>query len=215
MFAALKGAVSSRPRSNTANGGAKPTTKKKGKKNKGTNSPTSAAQGDVTPKAIAKKDWGIFEPIRGVAEPAVDIFQPLLGGNVLYAILVGLLVATWLGIGIRPSRSGQDLRVYKPDRLAAYEEMWWREDTELWDWLEERVGIDKMHAERSMGRKRAVEPRTIEEKLREERMNEREVEEAIKVTEEKLKVLRGVMGRKQKIDVRASGDDATNQEREL
>ena len=35
----------------------------------------------------------------------------------------------------------------------------------------------------------------MEEKLREERIDEREVEEAIRVTEEKLRVLREVVGK--------------------
>ena len=48
-------------------------------------------------------------------------------------------------------------------------------------------------------RKQVVEPRTFDEKLREDRMNEREIEEAIRITEEKLHVLKEVHDRK-KVD---------------
>jgi hypothetical protein len=83
-----------------------------------------------------------------------------------------------------------------PDRIAAYEEMWRREESELWDWLEERVGLDRLNDGAIPTRKKTAETRTVEEKLREDRMDEREIEEAIRVTEEKLKVLQGVMSKK-------------------
>lgn len=117
----------------------------------------------------------------------------------MYGLLVGLLVATWFGFGFTPGRNvanfGADPAVYSAQRLAAYEEMWWGEDSELWDWLEERVGLERLNADVPSTRKRTVEPRTLEHKLKEERMNEREMKEAIRVTEEKLRVLRDIVGR--------------------
>jgi hypothetical protein len=159
----------------------------------------------------AKKDWGLLEPIRPIFEPVADILQPLFTGNVMYGLLVGLLVATWFGFDLPPGRASSkytqhpQVGFYSPDRVAAYEEMWRREDSELWEWLEERVGTGRLHAaargaataSASAGsvRKKAVEPRTLEEKMREERMDERQVQEAIRVTEEKLSVLRETMGK--------------------
>jgi hypothetical protein len=128
----------------------------------------------------------------------LDIIMPLLTGNVVYGLLVGLLVATWFGFGFTTSR-GRAAIPYGPgypERVAAYEEMWRREESELWDWLDERVGLERLNDGNLPMRKRAMEPRTVEEKLREERMDEREVEAAIRVTEEKLKVLKGVMEKK-------------------
>lgn len=117
----------------------------------------------------------------------------------MYGLLVGLLVSSWFGFGLMPRRSagpyGPHLGIYGPDRLAAYEEMWRREDSELWDWLEERVGLDRLNADVLSTRKRVMNPRTVEEKLREERMETREVEEAIRVTEEKLRLLKQSMAR--------------------
>lgn len=173
--------------------------KKKGKKSKTSHAGQDTPEKDVKSKRAAKQDWGMLEPVRGILEPIVDIIQPILTGNVVYGLLVGLLVASWFGFGFTPGKNpapfGPESGMYSPDRLAAYEEMWRREDSELWDWLEERVGLGRLDADTPVPRKKAIEPRTLEEKLREERMDEKEVDEALRVTEEKLKVLRDVVSR--------------------
>ncbi|PKS08834.1 hypothetical protein jhhlp_003443 [Lomentospora prolificans] len=198
LFAALRASLESRP-------GAGPAQKKtkKGRKTKALQ-PTNAVD-TQTPKPSTQRSWGILEPVRSILEPILDILQPILTGNVVYGLLVGLLVAAWFGFGFNGynsrGRGGYDDRLLGPygypDRLVAYEEMWRREESELWEWLEERVGLDRLGANSdSPVRKRVVEPRTVEEKMREERMDAREVEEAIRITEEKLKVLKDMMGKK-------------------
>lgn len=133
----------------------------------------------------------------GIVEPVFDVLRPVLTGNVMYGLLVGLVVAMWFGFGTNPGRSnnsfGPEIGYYNPSRLAAYEELWRREDSELWEWLEERVGMDRLNSDQPPAKKRGMEPRTVEEKLREEKMEESEVQEAIRVTEEKLRVLREVV----------------------
>ncbi|KAJ3503575.1 hypothetical protein NM208_g16485 [Fusarium decemcellulare] len=202
LFTALKAAVSTKPQGSAPLAPALKGSKKKGKKPKLSQTTTGTVETGSPPKRPDQKSWGMFEPVRGVLEPLGDIIQPLLTGNVMYGLLVGLLVATWFGFGFTPSRSpspyGHDMGAYRPDRIAAYEEMWRREDSELWEWLEERVGMDRLHGDRLNVRKRAMEPKTVEENVRASRMGEREVEEAIRVTEEKLRVLRGVMEKKNK-----------------
>lgn len=198
LFVSLKAAVSTRPRSST-NGNGASKSKKKGKKNKALQSSTES----INTSARAKQEeanWGLLEPVRGILEPIVDILKPILTGNIVYGLLVGLLVATWFGFGFTPnskspSSLGPDAAIHSPYRFAAYDEMWRREDSELWGWLEERVSLERLSVERSNARRREADPRTLEDRLREERMDEREVREAIRVTEEKLKVLREVMAR--------------------
>ncbi|KAL7919682.1 hypothetical protein ACQKWADRAFT_300493 [Trichoderma austrokoningii] len=201
LFAALKAAVSTRPRAST-NGNGAPKSKKKGKKSKALQSSTES----ISPGARAKKEeanWGLFEPVRGILEPVVDILKPILTGNIMYGLLVGLLVATWFGFGFTPNNNrspaapslGPDPSMNSAYRLAAYDEMWRREDSELWGWLEERVSLERLSVERSNARKREADPRSLEERVREERMDEREIQEAIRVTEDKLKVLREVMAK--------------------
>ncbi|TQV98895.1 hypothetical protein V2A60_007405 [Cordyceps javanica] len=209
LFASVKAAVSARGRSNTFTNGGKG--KKKGKK--GRASLTANGDLDASTKKIeaTKTNWGPLEPIRGVLEPILDILKPILTGNVMYGLLVGLLVASWFGFGFSPSKPaggfgegaggrGELMDMYGPFRLAAYEEMWRREESELWEWLEERTGLGQMDSGSHGIRKRAVEPRTMQERMRESRMDAREVQEAIRVTEEKLKVLRQVIANSAKQD---------------
>ncbi|KAI0017537.1 hypothetical protein F4780DRAFT_796137 [Xylariomycetidae sp. FL0641] len=200
LFASLKAAVSSRARSSTLNGG---TAKGKKRKAKGKSDKLDKddARGPATSAAAKTQDWGPLEPLHGILGPAVDILRPVFTGNVVYGLLVGLLVATWFGFGSNrqprsPGYGGDMGFVGYPERAVAYEELWRREESDLWDWLEERVGLHRMNEDAPPARKQVMEARTAEEKLREGRMNEREVEEAIKVTEEKLQVLRSVMDRK-------------------
>jgi hypothetical protein len=146
-----------------------------------------------------KEDWGIFEPLHGPLGPIVDIFKPLISGNMVYGLLVGLLVAAWFSFGYSGGMgSSKDLGFFvgTPERIAAYEEMWRHEESELWAWLEERVGMDRVHQINS--HVRSDQAKSIEEKLREERVSEREIDTAIKVTEEKLAALKQMVERQKK-----------------
>lgn len=97
------------------------------------------------------------------------------------------------------------------DRLAAYEDAWRREESELWEWLEERVGMNEFEgggdrndaasraaAARGRSGKRMADPRGVEQRVREEKMSGRELREAIRVTEEKLRLLESVVNRDEK-----------------
>ncbi|KHN94075.1 GRAM domain containing protein [Metarhizium album ARSEF 1941] len=197
LFASLKSAVSSRARSGTATNGLV-----KGKKKLKRSKALQAGAGLETIKGSKsegrKQSWGALEPVRSIIEPCVDALQPVLTGNVMYGLLVGLLVAMWFGYGTPPKDKtsyGPEVGFYSHRRQAAYEEMWRRQDSELWEWLEERVGMERLSSDQASGRRRAMEHRTVEEKLREERMDEGEIQEAIRVTEEKLRVLREVVGK--------------------
>ncbi|KAK6077490.1 GRAM domain-containing protein [Seiridium cupressi] len=197
LFATIKAAISTRPAA--VNGTALKGRRKKGKKLNETSRESFNAVSQPTAKKT--QDWGALEPLHGILGPVVDIVKPILTGNVVYGLLVGLLVASWFGFGFNPRHnaggygSGIGFPGH-PDRLIAYEEVWRHEESDLWDWLEERVGLHRMHDGAVPTRKRVVEPRAVEDKLREEKMTEREVEEAIRVTEEKLRVLREVHHRR-------------------
>ncbi|PHH84978.1 hypothetical protein CDD83_1096 [Cordyceps sp. RAO-2017] len=206
LFAALKSAVSSRSRPGVPSGGA-PRIKKKLKRSKALQSADGSVEGGGGLARADTKNWGPLEPVRGLAEPLLDVVRPVLTSNVMYGLLVGLLVAMWFGFGSSPTKNsasyGPEVGYYSPSRLAAYEEMWRREESELWDWLEERVGLDRLSSDASngvggvggVGGKRTMAGRSVEDKLRDGQMDERDVEAAIWVTEEKLKVLKDAFGR--------------------
>lgn len=149
--------------------------------------------------AVTKKeeDWGLFEPARGVLGPVVSIAQPLMHSHVAFGVIGFLLLMLWF----RKPASAVDVgfaggKLSNPaHRFAAYEEMWRQEESELWDWLEDRIGMDLLSDNPKVGLKKQTpkesnaKSKNVEAKLREERMSEREMEDAIRVTQERLLVL--------------------------
>lgn len=219
MFAAIHAALPSRPRAGTGNGAAG-RSKKKSRKGAVTEA-SPAAKAIVPPPKVT--NWGLFEPIRPILEPLIDILKPLLTGNIMYGLLVGLLVAAWFSFGSQSSSNstishseGHPMHIgfhTYPDRIAAYEEMWRREESQLWEWLEERVHLGRMTGDHlafesgSPGiRHKPIDPRTLEERLREEKMDEAEIQEAISVTQRKLDILKEVMEKKKTAKSREQGE---------
>lgn len=201
IIASLKSAVSTRKTPGGAGRSKKKNRKEKSKPGLG----GSDGAMDASRRASAvKEDWGLLEPLRGPLGPVVDILKPLLSGNMVYGLLVGLLVTAWFSFGhSRNGGGGKDMGFFvgTPERIAAYEEMWRREESDLWEWLEERVGMDRMHAMNSPKTDRA---RIIHENLKDERVSDREVDIAIKVTEEKLAALKQMV-EKQKMGKAGNG----------
>lgn len=71
-------------------------------------------------------------------------------------------------------------------RHVAYDEIWRHEESELWNWLEDRVAMDRVHASVAGG----SEPRESKEMSKPKDMKDREMDEAIRVTEQRLKALK-------------------------
>jgi len=84
-----------------------------------------------------------------------------------------------------------------PHKLAAYEEMWRREESGLWNWLEDRVGLDAIGDDVAGKESRQLLSRNVmAAKVSNEQMSDREVDEAIRVTEEKLSALKAAVVKK-------------------
>lgn len=82
-----------------------------------------------------------------------------------------------------------------PERVAAYEELWRREESELWDWLEDRVGMDGMYAPKVDERQKVLSAKEMGRRLEGEGMKGRQVDDAIRITEERLGALKGAVER--------------------
>lgn len=179
--------------------------KKKGKKGEKSTKILVGAGGveevHVEAKLAAKKsDWGLLEPLHDILSPLFDIVSPLMpSGNILYGLLFGLLIAYWFrGSSSNVGNAGGRMTFLAatPERIAAYEEIWRREESELWDWLEERVGMERRGG---VGGGSLDIGRGLEERLDGlglgggSTSSEREIESAIRVTEEKLRALKGVV----------------------
>jgi hypothetical protein len=158
----------------------------------------------------ADENWGLFEPLRGTFGPIVTIMKPLASSMATTTIILLLCTICFRRPLYDPpgalSRTGQT----RSARVAAYDEMWQREESDLWSWLEDRVGVDDLSWKKALNsrlnrtpgrtakakakdRQKALASTDLETRLREERMSEREMEDAIRVTEERLEVLKGVM----------------------
>ncbi|KAG9712339.1 hypothetical protein KCU73_g16891, partial [Aureobasidium melanogenum] len=178
-----------------------PRGKGKGRRRADTGVPAESERVTVASKKVPEEaNWGLFEPIRGPLEPVVSIFQPLFSAQIIVTILALLLAWTWLF----PSRSrstGVGFAIDSPGRLAAYEELWRREESELWDWLEDRVGLSNgvpiggASQERS-DRQKVLGTKQMGRRLRNHDLEEKQVEDAIRVTEERLSTLKAAVQKK-------------------
>ena len=168
----------------------------------------------------------MFEIFRGPLGPFVSIVKSLANGSGAIIIIVFLLFFIWYRGPSRAS-AGVGYPAYSTsDRMAAYEELWRKEESELWDWLEERVGVERLISTDGLQKDRKQAGKTdaklkikqrqkilggkdVKAKLQEERMSEREMDEAIRITQERLHVLKDVVEkRKSKQDVRPSEEHA-------
>lgn len=153
-------------------------------------------------------DWGLLEPLRALLGPVATLVSP--------GVVIGLLSFLVFFMWWRQSRTmaynarGGGLGVpglATSQRIAAYEEMWRGEESELWKWLEDRVGLDgavpaflnqgpdreKGKRKEWLARQRAIE---MEKKVVSGEMGERQMLEAIRVTKERLQTLEEAVKRR-------------------
>ncbi|EFR00641.1 GRAM domain-containing protein YSP2 [Nannizzia gypsea CBS 118893] len=146
---------------------------------------------------------GFLSTLYGPFAPVVDIIKPFWSSNMTIGVLVILLITMWFRTAAPSyptSRVGLSSRS-APERLIALEELWQREENELWDWLEERVGLDGLsfpvvdtaHSRDDRQRPNRRAEKVFEDRLHRERMSEREAESAIRVTQERLETLQKIV----------------------
>ncbi|EAU30454.1 conserved hypothetical protein [Aspergillus terreus NIH2624] len=171
----------------------------------GTDAGTVGAQGTSNADAQKPASWGFLEPLHGLLGPVTGALNPILSGNVAVLVIGILLLMIFFRSPSQPSVLSGDIGCpgyTLPQRLAAYEEMWRREESELWGWLEDRVGMDGMAfptvqrpAEtRQQKRSRRLQgEREIVDKLADEKMSVREMDHAIRTTRERLDTLERIL----------------------
>ncbi|KAF2806177.1 uncharacterized protein BDZ99DRAFT_448877 [Mytilinidion resinicola] len=157
--------------------------------------------GDEIEKITTHKpvSWGVLEPLHGPLGPVVDIVGSFVSGPTVIAVLFALLLVSWLRRPAVPGLGSLGVPgLATPQRVAAYEEMWRKEESELWRWLEERVVIDRVLTPPVEGQAWRKKQRVggMQEKLVEEKMSERQIDEAIKVTQERLEALKEAVERR-------------------
>lgn len=217
MVNALKQGVA--PRARPAKAG-----KGKGKRRRTVTVQANANTADnVAAKSTRQSaDWGLFEPLRSLLSPIVDIFQPFLSSNIVLGTLFMMMLMMWLRTPSQTSVGYPGVGYHGPsltERMIAYEELWRREESELWNWLDERVGFDGLVFKDAMSEhddpqarlrpqhRRSKSERDLDARIRDEKMTEREVEYAIRVTHDRLGTLQRVFERRKR--QQQTDDDST------
>lgn len=167
--------------------------------------------------------WGLLEPLRGPLSPLLDFLRPLVSGNVAVGVICALLFTMWFRAPSTPHIGSSGVGFHylsAPERLLAYDELWRKEESELWDWLEERVGMEGLavpvvDTEKSNSKEkrqqRVQDQKDLDSRLREEKMSEREIEDAIRVTQLRLDTLQHVVDQR-KLDRKPSQDHQSARE---
>jgi hypothetical protein len=168
--------------------------RKKSKANAGDSTPTPPSPDPTAVAQTAKKD-GLLEPVRGLLpDMVVDVLEMLFTTQSIMALLTILLVYSWF---FRSASSGAVAFGQTPQRAVAYEEIWRTEESELWKWLEERVALDRVHDAVSGSGYQWQQTRNLKQKLGKggvaEGIKEQQIDEAIRVTEERLAALKGAV----------------------
>lgn len=206
---ALRAGIVSRARADTINS----KLKVKGKRKRaGAELPKKPQAEEVieAPNLQQIENWGVLEPLRGILGPVVDIFSSLVSKNMVIGFLSILVILTWLWSSTPASRGRMGFQgMLTPERLAAYEEIWRREESSLWDWLEERIGMEGVAYPTSEAidqealqkarkqRETSLKIRHFEAHIADETMGEKEFAQAIKAMEQRLDELKLAVKKKE------------------
>ncbi|KAL5114881.1 hypothetical protein ACEQ8H_007199 [Pleosporales sp. CAS-2024a] len=140
-----------------------------------------------TPVNPAKQsDWGMLDPLRSLLGPVADILEYMFTPQIIIPLMATLLIYSWFFRGASTAVGPNQWSAAQ--RQVAYEEIWRNEESELWKWLEDRVALDRVHS--SVAGERIYQVSTEQVRIPPMNMKEREMDEAIRITEERLKVLK-------------------------
>jgi hypothetical protein len=133
-----------------------------------------------------QSDWGMFDPLRSLLGPVADILEFIFTPQVFIPLMGALLIYSWFFRGASTAVGPNQWSAAQ--RQVAYDEMWRHEESELWKWLEDRVAMDRVQSSVAGGR--IHEDSNEQVRIQPANMKEREMDEAIRITEERLKVLK-------------------------
>ena len=209
LVAALRAAVASKISSAPKTPGRNGKGKKRSKTAALEDAPTLPAP--TAAQAPKQPNWGMLDPIRPLV-PFADTIDMLFTPQVVITVLAALLIYAWFfragGPAATGGPGGAAAHWSAQQRHMAYDEIWRREESELWKWLEQRVAIDRVQQEVNNNNNYKFSPDGEAEAGRVDMrdIKQREVDEAIRVTEERLRVLKGRVGKEREKSARESRD---------
>lgn len=150
-------------------------------------------------------DWGVFEPVHGLLGPVVGILKPFWSASVAISIIAFLLYLLYSRRLDTPS-SRSDLQYGRPSLQysAAYEDLWRAEENELWQWLENRIGMEGISFPNGDSSQKSAnlkhQPRNSKQKDRSttskidaEQISQREMKYAIQIVRDRLDKLEEIV----------------------
>ncbi|KAL5383625.1 hypothetical protein DPSP01_005734 [Paraphaeosphaeria sporulosa] len=167
--------------------------------------PTPAA----TSAAAQPKEpsWGPLDPLRSLLPgPLVSIIDTLFTTQNIILILGALLIYAWF-FRSSTTQIGPHAHLSTAQRQVAYEQIWRSEEAELWKWLEERVALDHVHGTVASGG--VLQGQETQSRLVAKGMKERQIDEAIRTTEERLSALKGAVKRERETGTRSPREEQT------
>lgn len=167
-----------------------------------------------SPQAEPKKEenWGPLDFLRPTLDPIVAPVRPFVRINVVVTIISIMVIWMWFrgaGSSSAISRGGV------ADRTLYYDELWRREEHDLWEWLQDRAGIDgtvlrealkespsneKESKEKVKQRQKLLKSKDMQARLREEKKSMKEMEESVRVTQERLESLQRALKRQEDVE---------------
>ncbi|KAL5432828.1 hypothetical protein PMIN06_011888 [Paraphaeosphaeria minitans] len=163
----------------------------------------------VTPAAAQPKEpsWGPLDPLRSLLPgPLVSIIDILFTTQNIILILGALLIYAWF-FRSPSTQIGPRANLSSAQRQVAYQQIWRSEEAELWNWLEERVALDHVHG--AVASRGVLQGQEIQSRLVAEGIKERQIDEAIRTTEERLSALKGAIKRERKTGTRSPREEQT------
>lgn len=200
LTAALRTAVAAKLTAGPKTPGRNGKSKKRSKTAALEEAPVIAAPAAPQPK---QSNWGLLEPIRTIV-PFADTLESIFTPQNMIVLLGALLIYSWFFRSAATSVSGPN-HWNTIQRQAAYEEIWRHEESELWKWLEDRVAMERVQHEVSQKFTPDDPPR-----IPPKNMGEREMDEAIRVTEQRLGELKASVEReRQRSQTKSPKEKAT------
>jgi hypothetical protein len=160
--------------------------KKRGRANVAAADTPTLAPAAITP-AAQEPNWGPLDPLRSLLGPVADIIDLVITKQNIILLLFSILLYNYF-FTRATSTISPGHHMTSAQRQVAYEEIWRNEEADLWKWLEERVALDRVQGSGAGGR--VLQGADIQSRLVANSMRDRQMDEAIRTTEEKLRALK-------------------------
>ncbi|RMD40432.1 hypothetical protein DV735_g4696, partial [Chaetothyriales sp. CBS 134920] len=174
------------------------------------------ARGMTSSSKVTPENWALLEPFRPYLGPVVSIVRSVVKLEYVVAMLFIMVLMLWFSKSSSVRGLGPYAGFDSAHKLADYDEMWRKEETALWDWLEQRAGLDtallqkqsisqgerakadaaRQQKAKQIQRQAVLKGKDVEARLREEKMTQHEMEQALKVTRQRLDILEEAIRRR-------------------